>query len=61
MAGNSSHGPVVTPYDGEGSVIVRKLRGTAGFGNQMPQGGPYLSGAEIETIARWIKQGARNN
>jgi mono/diheme cytochrome c family protein len=61
MAGTSSHGPVVTPYHGEGSVIVRKLRGTAGFGNRMPQGGPFLSEAEIETIARWIKQGAKNN
>jgi mono/diheme cytochrome c family protein len=61
MAGTSSHGPVVTPYDGEGSVIVRKLRGTAGFGNRMPQGGPFLSEAEIELVARWIKQGARDN
>ena len=61
MLGNSVHGPVVTPYNGEGSVIVRKLRGTAGFGNRMPQGGPFLSDANIEIIARWIKQGARNN
>lgn len=61
MLGTSVHGPVVTPYDGEGSVIIRKLRGTAGFGNRMPQGGPYLSDANIELVARWIKQGARNN
>jgi len=61
MLGTSVHGPVVTPYDGEGSVIIRKLRGTAGFGNRMPQGGPPLPGADIELIARWIKQGARDN
>ncbi len=61
MLGNSSNGPVVTPYNGEGSVIVRKLRGIAGFGNRMPQGAAPLSDANIELIARWIKQGARNN
>lgn len=61
MAGTSNHGPVVTPYDGEGSVIIKKLRGTAGFGNRMPQGGTPLSEANIELIARWIKQGAKNN
>jgi hypothetical protein len=61
MAGTSNHGPVVMPYDGEGSIIIRKLRGTAGFGNRMPQGGPSLSEAEIETIARWIKQGAKDH
>jgi hypothetical protein len=61
VLGTSVHGPVVTPYDGEGSVIIRKLRGTAGFGNRMPQGGPFLTNANIELIARWIKQGARNN
>ena len=61
MAGTSVHGPVVTPYDGEGSVIVKKLRGTAGFGNRMPQGGTPLTDGNIEVIARWIKQGARDN
>ena len=35
-AGNKRHGPVVTPGNGEGSVIIKKLRGTAGFGSQMP-------------------------
>lgn len=62
MLGASVNGPVVTPYDGEGSVIIRKLRGTAGFGGRMPQNGPpFLTDAEIELVARWIKQGARNN
>jgi hypothetical protein len=61
VAGTSVHGPVVAPYDGEGSVIIKKLRGTAGFGNRMPQGGTPLSEADIERIARWIKQGAKDN
>ena len=61
LQGTSSNGPVVSPYNGEGSVIIRKLRGTAGFGDRMPQGGPYLSDANIEILARWIKQGARDN
>ena len=34
MLGTSLHGPVVTPGNGEGSVIIKKLRGTAGFGRQ---------------------------
>jgi hypothetical protein len=61
MLGNSNHGPVVTPGNGEGSVIVKKLRGTAGFGSRMPLGGPYLSDATIGKISLWITQGALNN
>lgn len=56
-----SVGPVVTPFNGEGSVIVKKLRGTAGFGSRMPLGGPYLPDATIATISLWITQGAKNN
>jgi IPT/TIG domain len=61
MSGTSSHGPVVTPGNGEGSVIIKKLRGTAGFGSQMPLGGPYLPDATITLISLWITQGASNN
>ena len=61
MLGNSLHGPVVTPGNGEGSVIIKKLRGTAGFGDRMPQGGPYLDGATIDKFSLWITQGALNN
>jgi hypothetical protein len=61
MLGNSNHGPVVTPGNGEGSVIIMKLRGTAGFGSRMPLGGPYLSDAIIGKISLWITQGALNN
>ena len=62
MSGSSIHGPVVTPGNGEGSVIIKKLRGTATFvGERMPQGGPYLANAVIDKISLWITQGAKNN
>lgn len=62
MLGTSVHGPVVTPGNGEGSVIIKKLRGTATFaGDRMPQGGPYLSDSVIDKLSLWITQGAKNN
>ncbi|MDE3058296.1 MAG: IPT/TIG domain-containing protein, partial [Bacteroidota bacterium] len=61
MAGNSLHGPVVTPGNGEGSVLIKKLRGTASFGVRMPQGGPYLPDSSIAKISTWITQGAKDN
>ncbi len=61
MLGTSLHGPVVTPGNGEGSVIIKKLRGTAGFGSRMPLGGPYLPDATINKISLWITQGAQDN
>jgi mono/diheme cytochrome c family protein len=30
-------------------------------GNRMPLGGPYLAASEIQTIATWIDQGAKDN
>ena len=56
-----SVGPVIIPGNGEGSVLVKKLRGTASFGSRMPLGGPYLPDATISTISLWITQGAINN
>jgi hypothetical protein len=62
MSGTSSNGPVVTPGDGEGSKIIKKLRGTAGFGSRMPASGPpYLDNATIDKISLWITQGAKDN
>jgi len=59
MAGNSNNGPVVVPGNGSNSLIVRKLRGTAG--SLMPAGGPALSDEIIGTIEAWIDQGALDN
>jgi len=61
MAGTSRNGPVVTPGNGEGSLLVRVLRGTAVGIPRMPQGGPFLSSGEIDNISLWITQGALNN
>jgi hypothetical protein len=61
MLGNSKNGPVVVPGNGEGSKIIKKLRGTADFGVRMPEGGPYLDNATIDKISLWITQGALNN
>ena len=58
MAG-SDNGPVVIAGDGAGSLIIRKLRGTAG--TRMPQGNLALPGSTISTIEIWIDQGALDN
>lgn len=46
--------------NGNGSLLVQKLRGTAS-GSRMPVGGPFMNNAEIQTIVNWIDQGAQNN
>jgi len=66
MSGTSDHGPVVWPRHGAQSVIVKKLRGTAGFGTIMPPPGesfpgPPVPDAEIQALQDWIDQGARND
>ena len=58
MAGSNS-GAVVIPGDGAGSLIIRKLRGTAG--TRMPRGSPALPDSTIGTIEIWIDQGALDN
>ena len=55
----SNGGAVVIPGDGAGSLIIRKLRGTAG--SQMPKGSPALPDSIISTIEIWIDQGAIDN
>ncbi len=52
------HGPVVVAGDSN-SVVVKKLKGTAGFGARMPYGGPYLTDAEIQVFVQWIMSGAK--
>lgn len=51
----------VTVNNGDASLLVQKLRGTAP-GNRMPNGGPtYMSTTEIQKFVDWINQGALNN
>jgi mono/diheme cytochrome c family protein len=52
-------GPAVTPGDGPGSYLIKKLKGTGG-GQRMPAGGlPALDEALIAKIETWIAEGAK--
>jgi hypothetical protein len=52
----------VSPGNPDRSYIILKLRGDPAItGERMPLGGPYLSTAQIEGIAAWIRAGAPNN
>ena len=59
MIGGSS-GAVVTPGDGSGSRLVKKLRGTASEA-RMPLGGVFWNDTDINLIETWIDEGALNN
>jgi len=50
---------LVDPFSGEESVLVRILRGTVS--PRMPFGAAPLSSATIDSIAKWIDEGAQNN
>ncbi len=58
MTGGNS-GAVVTPGDGSGSLLVKKLRGTAG--TQMPKDQAPLNDSTINLIETWINEGALDN
>ena len=58
IGGNS--GAVVTPGDGSGSLLVKKLRGTTS-GSQMPKNQDPLDDATINLIETWIDEGALDN
>lgn len=52
----------VEPGDPENSYIVKKLRGDGDInGQRMPEGGPFLSDAELARVSSWISDGAQNN
>lgn len=50
----------VEPGDPDNSYLIIKLEGIDPrlVGDRMPQGGPFLSQAEIDVIRRWILDGA---
>lgn len=50
----------VTINNGDGSLLVQKLRGMAS-GDRMPRGGPFMTSSEIQKFVDWINQGALNN
>jgi len=51
------HKPVVVPRD-TNSVLVKKLKGTAGFGARMPLSAPPMDAGDLRTIIQWIANGA---
>lgn len=51
-------GPMITVGQPEESLLIQKLRGTAG-GDRMPRGRDPLAEEEIETISKWIQEGAK--
>ncbi len=59
MTGGNS-GAVVTPGDGPGSLLVKKLRGTALL-SQMPKNQDPLDDTTINLIETWINEGALDN
>ena len=57
LAGGESGAPL-TPGNAAGSLIIRKLRGTAG-GDRMPMGKPPLADDVIAKFDKWIAEGAK--
>lgn len=57
----SKHGVNITPGKGEESTIIKKMRGTAGFGARMPKRGKLVPDSTIAVISLWIDQGAKKN
>jgi hypothetical protein len=54
----TKYGPVVVPGSAESSSLYRLVAGQVDPSIQMPHGEQALTEAEIETIKRWINQGA---
>jgi hypothetical protein len=51
----------VAPNDSANSYLIHKLEGRADIvGHRMPPA-PVLSSEDVQTIRRWIDQGAPNN
>ncbi len=55
-----NHKPVIKAND-TNSVLILKIKGTAGFGDQMPQGAPVMAAADLNKIIQWVKDGALEN
>ncbi len=51
----------VSPGDATNSYVYRKITGVGITGDRMPQGGPFLSEAQIALVRDWIRRGAPND
>jgi mono/diheme cytochrome c family protein len=61
--GTEFSGSIVKAGDHAHSLLWEKVQPTAPWpgGSRMPLGGPYLTAAQVQTIATWIDQGAKDN
>jgi hypothetical protein len=55
------YGPVVVPGDSRRSILVMLVEGRAGRSMRMPHNEAPLDDRDIETLKRWIEQGAPDN
>ena len=60
VASTNWGGVRVAAGDPAASVLYRKISGDSGVGDRMPQGGA-LATDDIETVRRWIAEGALDN
>ena len=51
----------VLPGDPANSYLYRKITGAGITGDRMPQGGPFLTDAQIKLVRDWIRRGAPND
>jgi len=51
----------VQPNDANNSYLYRKITGAGITGDRMPQGGPYLTDAQMKLVRDWIRRGAPND
>ncbi len=58
LMNGSNLGPVIVAGDPPRSPLYQFISGDRGEAHRMPLGGPALDAAEIETIRRWIAEGA---
>ena len=63
MRGDSDHGPVVIPRRSASSLLLQRLLPSQPIPYRMPQDGlpSYMPQEDIQVIADWIDQGARDN
>src|SRR5260370_40498985 len=51
----------IAPGDPANSYLYRKMPRSGITGDRMPQGGPYLTDAQIKLVRDWIRRGAPND
>jgi len=57
----TKYGPVIVPGSSTSSTLYRLIAGETDPSIRMPHGRAPLPESEVELIAAWIDQGAKNN